>query len=912
MTTHPNAPLKSLLLRALFAAALGWILGSLVGHLLGGYALARFFEMLGALAGFGYRLIPALQQLPSVGAASPPPAAAPEPEIPSAVADQFERLGVPTAVPAAATSAPAHGQTGWQDAPVVADTGPGWFARATDFALDWFRRGNPMARVGVVILFFGGAFLAKYAVELNLFPLELRLAALAAGAIVLLGLGWRLRARRRQYALILQGGGIAVLYLTVYTSLRLYQLIPQGMALPLMIVVALASAVLAVAQNALVLAVIGFAGGFAAPILASTGGGDHVALFSYYTVLNLGVFAIAWYRAWRVLNLVGFAFTFGITALWRGTRYTEADLATTGFFLLLFFLLYVGVSILFALRQPPKLKGYVSGSLVFGLPVIVFGLLASLVRGIEYGLAWSAFGIGLFYVGLAWTLFLTRQANLRLLAEAFAALGVIFGSLAVPLAFDPEATSAIWAVEGAGLLWLGLRQNRKLARAFGVLLQLGAGAHYLSALGSFTTEPLLFNGACMGALGLAAAGFLSALWLQRGRDALAEYERPGEWVFLLWSLGWWLYAGFDELDRAVPTTLQYGFALTFLAGSAALLHGCARALRWRLPDQSALALSSLTLTFMALAQFSIENPAANGGVFGWPILLVTYWGLLYRAERGDAAVSAPALAWLHAQVLWVLALIAARELSWQIAHPLAGVWPDLAWGVVLAVLLGWVARGPGLWPLSRHRSSYRLQGATPLAVVLWLWILAINLGSRGDPAPLPYLPLLNPLDLTVMLAGLALGSWWFALAEPERAILQRVGPRLLVALVAASVFLWLNAALVRALHYGMATPLFSEGALQSFVVQAALSILWSVLGFAAMILATRRGLREVWLAGAALMAVVVAKLFLVDLSGSGTLARIVSFLSVGALLLVTGYFSPLPPKMPTGKPAAVERKEAVA
>jgi len=54
--------------------------------------------------------------------------------------------------------------------------------------------------------------------------------------------------------------------------------------------------------------------------------------------------------------------------------------------------------------------------------------------------------------------------------------------------------------------------------------------------------------------------------------------------------------------------------------------------------------------------------------------------------------------------------------------------------------------------------------------------------------------------------------------------------------------------------------------------------------------------RSVWLAGAALMTIVVAKLFLVDLGNTGTLARVVSFLGVGVLLLVVGYFAPVPPR----------------
>src|SRR5690606_27340859 len=110
----------------------------------------------------------------------------------------------------------------------------------------------------------------------------------------LLIVGWRLRGKRPAYAQLLQGGGIAGLYLTVFAAFKLYQLLPTGLAFALMLAIVLAAAVLAVGQNALSLAVIGTAGGFLTPILLSTGSGNHIALFTYYAILNVGVLAIAW------------------------------------------------------------------------------------------------------------------------------------------------------------------------------------------------------------------------------------------------------------------------------------------------------------------------------------------------------------------------------------------------------------------------------------------------------------------------------------------------------------------------------------------------------------------------------------------------------------------------------------------
>jgi uncharacterized membrane protein len=77
-----------------------------------------------------------------------------------------------------------------------------------------------------------------------------------------------------------------------------------------------------------------------------------------------------------------------------------------------------------------------------------------------------------------------------------------------------------------------------------------------------------------------------------------------------------------------------------------------------------------------------------------------------------------------------------------------------------------------------------------------------------------------------------------------------------------------------------------------------LSIVWTLIALGLMIGGHLRHRREVWLIGAALIAVVVAKLFFVELSNRGGLARIVSFIGVGVLLLVVGYFAPLPPKRP--------------
>jgi uncharacterized membrane protein len=772
--------------------------------------------------------------------------------------------------------------------------------RINDF-IRWFKGGNPLARIGIVILFFGAAFLAKYAAENSLLPIELRFAGLAIGAFVLLGFGWRLREKRPAYAQLLQGGAVAGLYLTVFAASRLYGLIPLSLALGLLIVIALAAAILAVAQNALALAVIGTAGGFLAPIMVSTGSGNHVALFTYYAILNLGVFAVAWFRTWRVLNVLGFVFTFTITGLWRASGYEPNDLFTTDFFLILFFLMYVAVSILNCLRQPPDLKGYVSGSLVFGLPVVAFTLHATLVSRIEYALAWSALVLGSFYLILGWTLWRTRHETFRLLVESFAALGVVFASLAIPLAFDTRTTAAMWAVEGVGLLWLGVRQQRRLPRAFGALLQIVGGLGFFVGLARFTSTQAVFNSIYLGALMLAVSGLLSSYWWHRNRERQAVYETGAEVLFAVWALAWWLFGGLHEIDRYLPTAVM-GSTLIYVAFTAAMLAFIGIKARWPLPQTLALYLPALGALFCLLYATHVGHPFGEWGESGWLLLFAVQYGLLFLLDRGRLEAQRIGEQALHAGAFWALALIAAWEVSWQVEYHTSGVWPVLPWGLAPAMLLALLGRKrlAPQWPLARNESAYRIVVAIPLAIVVSAWIVFVNLTNIGDPGWLPYIPLANPLDVSVALCLAAIGLWWTSLEGPEREKpwSDERGP---VVVIAALVFLWLNAALIRSLHHNFGAPATLTGILNSTLVQASLSIFWGLLGFAAMTVAAQQKWRYVWIVGAGLMAVVVVKLFAVDLSSIGTIARIASFLSVGVLFLVTGYFAPLPPRRESGE-----------
>ena len=758
--------------------------------------------------------------------------------------------------------------------------------------------GNLVAKLGIVILFFGVAFAIKFALENALVPVELWFALAALGGAILLGIGWRLRERPAGFGLILQGGGVGVIYLVIFGALKLYQLLPPTLAFMLLVAVVALSAMLAVLQDAMVLAVIGVSGGFLAPVLVSTGQGNHVALFTYYAILNAGIFAIAWYKAWRILNVLGFVFTAGIGLLWGARSYRPELFASTEAFLVLFFVLYVAIAVLFARRQAPNLKHYVDGTIVFGTPLVGFGLQAGIVRHIEYGMAFSALAMGAGYLLLASVLYSRRRENLRLLVESFFALALIFGTLAIPLALDARWTSAAWAVEGAAVLWAGIRQQRRLARLFGLLLQVAAALAFIaeSRHGLSGTLPVI-NSSGLGMLMIAPAALFSALQLHRAAATIRSEESQLSPLLFVWGALWWLALGITETDRHVPERWLLAAGLLFIAGSGIAFSAASRRLHWPIARWPALVQLPL---FIALACITPQHPFGNGGWLGWPLALAAHYWLLRRHQDDDLGhIGRVWLGWVHTGSFLLIAALGAWELHWWaassgLAH---SAWTVAAAMLVPALLLVAVSRDAARhWPLEPFRREYILRGGRVLAIAVVLWMWFANFSHDGSSEPLPYLPLLNALDLGHLLGGLAIAMWLLRLRNAETGAALPARADVVYGITGATAFVWLNGMLLRTLHHWARIPYQLEPMINSLLVQAALSLFWTVLAFALMIFARQRRHRLPWMVGATLMGVVVVKLFLVDFSQLSGIERIVSFLGVGVLMVLMGYFVPLPPR----------------
>lgn len=916
--------------------------------------------------------------------------------------------------------------------------------------------GNIVAKVGAIILFFGVGFLLKYAYDRAVLPVPVRLASVALAGLAMQAAGWRVTSTRRLYGLILQGAGIGVLYLDVFFALRVFALIHPTAGFTLFMLLGIAATLLAVRQDAKVLAVIGLTGAFLAPILASSGSGQHVVLFSYYMLLNAFILVISWFKAWRDLNLTGFIFTFLVGVFWGSADYRPELFASVEPFVLIFFAIYLVIPILFAQRQPPQLKGLVDGTLVFGTPLSVAFMQAGLVRDLPYGLAWSA-GIGAaLYAVLA--LMVLRREGLRLLGEAYIALAVVLATMAIFFALDAYPTFALWTLEGAAIVWVGLRQQRVLARIFGIALQFAGAGLFLLHYSDYDRAQPWLNDFVLGCGLIAAAGAITAWLMHRHREVLIEGGDDAATTLLAWAFGWWFVGGLHALHDGLSPRDWHAAALIFAATTFALAETIGGWLEW-----AALRLitrAHLLALLAGLVSIGDRHPLADLGAVAWPLsFIVFFWCLHWQAKDGitiiygaryrsgwlllaavatweawwlydhqffewcmlmavggitagalryhlrerdnvaAAAISQWALLWGLA--LWLLAGLALIDRRFDDAlHVAYGLgflavsctlfeitgawcrWPALrrvqwlllpamlvalfmqfegglhpgaddgwmAWlaayaafafilrrqqhdAVAIAaapqtVLASWLATGLVAWELAwqcaqwspgsswafamwgavpaialcvltRYGAAFtawrndfgviRYAGLGPLAVAVTLWSLKSS-WDASDSAPLPYLPLFNPVDLAQIAALPALRVWLGGLDITQRDN-RRTGSLLLAALG----FAWLNCVLLRSLHHWLGVPYEIDDMYNSIVVQSALSIVWTLTALVMMVFATRGLRRGLWLAGAVLLAVVVGKLFLLDLANSGTVERIVSFLGVGVLLMIIGYLAPVPP-----------------
>jgi len=304
-----------------------------------------------------------------------------------------------------------------------------------------------------------------------------------------------------------------------------------------------------------------------------------------------------------------------------------------------------------------------------------------------------------------------------------------------------------------------------------------------------------------------------------------------------------------------------------------------------------------TLFIAAITQVSQQHALLSAGWQGvmWPVAIACALALLYKDDpRPEARFSQG----LHLSLFWVVLFIPGMEIYWFLEDL---PWDSRGWqaGVIMAsagiaMMLVYAGLRRRLWPLCVWPTLYGTIALLPLIALLTVMLIISNL-LDGVLPNWPWLPLLNPLEIG---AGYGLLALWMAARFNDAhhgvayAQVSYGVPRVLHGLA----FWWVNGVLMRILagYGGIAWKMDALWA--SRLVQTSFALFWTAIALVVMVKATRSANRKTWMAGAALLGVVIAKLMLVDSAGGGGLARAIAFIGVAVLVLIVGYFSPLPPK----------------
>jgi len=701
---------------------------------------------------------------------------------------------------------------------------------------NYFTGGNLLVRIGGVVLFFGLVFLVKYAAEHSIISVKMRLWSIVFVAVVLVVTGWRLRERKGAYGQV------------IYAASKFYGLLTLEFAFVLMLIVVIIASLLAVMEDALPLALFASAGGFLVPILTSSGDGSHVILFSYYAFLNLGIFIVAWFRSWRVLNLIGFLFTFVIATVWGVLRYRADMFGTTEPFLLLFFMMYLMISILFTMKHPYRPRHFVDSTLVFGLPLIAFPLQLHLVDRFAYGEAFSAIALGVLYAGLY--VVLKNKERMKLLSLSFLALSVIFFTIAVPYVFDTDVSAALWSIEGTAVIWLSLKQNRALARYFGIFLLLVSAIIYSAD-------------AVIGGIGVAEyfgfliiiAGLMGAGWLlDRYRKVLHPLMQNFVYLFLLFSLGLWFIA--------TPSRLEYfgndAYLFSLIIGTLISVV-IVRFAKWRLLAESLQIILPLGIVLFYTSKevqpyIYDMHPFMKYGFWSFIGLTGVAYLLLFLYDKVWSHTKS-----LHILTLWFMVSVLTFEAHYHIAiNQTAKSILMVSWAIVpLLFAIGILAFSKHF---GRYKSSYEYIGLAAICIFLLLWEI-VAFGVPADFMQRAYLPLINPIDMMQSAVLAAIFFWIYK----QRSVWSSSTIRLMCGIVILLGWVLVTVVFARYTHISQGVTYSLAALWQSGYFQTGISVLWSIAAIVAMLLSKRYIDRTLWLAGFGILILVVLKLFLVEL-----------------------------------------------
>ena len=348
--------------------------------------------------------------------------------------------------------------------------------------------GKILGRIGIGAVLIGVAFFLKYAFDNNWIGPAGRVMIGIIFGMGFLGLGQYIRSKYLQYSDLLMGGGIAVLYLSVFSAHSFYNLIDSGTTGVLMFIVTLLAFAISIANATQTLALVSVIGAFATPTLVGSHDNAMMMLFVYLTIINLGVLGVSFFKKWPRLNLASFIGTAINFMVWFGAFYNSDVLATTLFFCIITFLIFIIAQI--ARGITAGIKADEADYLLMGANALAFATIVYTILNPEYHgvLGFFSVLVAIVYILVA---FAVNKANPEdtALNIFLPGLAVVFLSVAVPLQFSGPWIAVAWFVESVVLYGIASVISNRGFQVMGIVVYVLGLLDYLSWYSNLSRDP---------------------------------------------------------------------------------------------------------------------------------------------------------------------------------------------------------------------------------------------------------------------------------------------------------------------------------------------------------------------------------------------------------------------------------------
>ena len=438
---------------------------------------------------------------------------------------------------------------------------------------------NLFGKIGILVFVIGVGFFVKYAIDKDWINETLRTVLGFLTGSALLVVAERLQKKYRTFSSLLAGGAFAVFYLTVAIAFHFYHLFPQTVAFTILIAITLFMSILSILYDRRELAIISLVGGFLAPFLVSTGNGNYLVLFTYMSILNLGMFGLSIYMKWGELPVIAFVFTYVVMGIFLLTGFTTGSTHISVhlfiFATLFYFIFLLPILSILRIEAVKKNRGLLLVIITNNFIYLLLGILFLRNMGLPFK-SEGLLSLLIAIINLVLVIWLRMsKKDYKFLIYAMLGLVLTFVSITIPIQLDGNYITLFWAAEMVLLLWLYVKSKIGVyERATQVLMGLTL-VSYNVLMTSSSSETIFLNSSFATSLfvGLATGAFALLMGRYRSLFTEARYLRYTPWnsIMLLAAAAILYYTFMAEFALHLAGATRSGMMLAFTSAAIFIL-----------------------------------------------------------------------------------------------------------------------------------------------------------------------------------------------------------------------------------------------------------------------------------------------------------------------------------------------------